>query len=1625
MTGKARSHDVLGKLSAFSMAVIVLLSIFVPTYASTIEASAAAASTNNGEVFKIHLNSEAEDYWQAPMQVRFLDDSGNVLKTQSIDGLTTTSVVEVSAPAGATKIAVDKLNSKSGIVDKINNELKPAAASNQTLVLMDSTRADGSTLWSNVYYYVWNGANKNADWPGQQISTKIDGTNVYYTYVDPTEYPNIIFNNSSGSQTGDLQTPSVGSNKIFYSSVANGFVDYTTIAIEKTVSLSVSDRTQDGKNHLYLTGDKTAKWSKYGDTIDVTTIYFKPSANWEYAYVAYDDDDPFSTTVQMTQYNENPLIFTAQVPVGAKLTFADGTGAGVTQEINNVTYDGNENKNTYIMSSRQWDTLDNAMTIASDNVDWTIGNNFPSNVFGAKATYYDYLSDHEIENKNWRDDAGAGTNGDKNNQFSRFNAYLSQYASEQQTATSSIWGMPLYFGNFYSNNSNGWYNDGPYESTMNSLTHGYNNTNDNWGHTGLPWAYYASQNSNYLALSVEGDKTTDGYHRAYMGLVSSTLKNGELYATDKIKAPWFYNDLLKPTTGQVTWQAGKYFKIAIPKDSTNFQINPGGDSNKYEFDFTNFAGKIFKTDGTHYTGSDQTSLGVSSSDDNYYYLVIDNSDSWSKICVHYWGGTNTSTWPGVEVTGDIKYISDSDSSIVAKTQYAKIISSQFPFVKETDPNTGVTTYSFSSATGGSDNGNVNCDPYDNVYFTWDNGAPQAVQYSRGSANAVKDGTGSGLNYWNGTSGCRYGIFPFNNGTNGTPDKSLDFGFGIEMEMEFTLPKNGVYDDITYTVSGPTTDQFYIKPENPDATKFYLHIWTNETDGEEKEITQTIKDANGVKYFVVNSSDLGNKTNLLFKSSGNDFTHKSNNTTFADLKGKCWNAYEVSGAGGDNNSYALTEASFTSGEVTEEGESAKFNYSGDDDIWVFIDGQLVLDLGGNHKKATGSIDFGSSDGKTIKSTANSVSYVFNNSTNSADYKNGAAVEKTVNIDTTDPTYKHKMKIFYLERGLLESNLSVSYTIQPVENDLTVAKTVVVPELNSGIANAVTNAVKNSDFGFTLTKNSTAYSNSYILTKSDNTKETKSTTDGSFSLKQDYSASFTKDLKYNDSISLSETAPSMFEYSTYYTVKDNKTGYLLHDSVQTGTSTSFDMKNKLNGQIGDPDSGASVYAECTNTLKTAALTLDKVLKNEDGSDSSNNVPFEFTVELDLDGDGAQYDYQTYDLEYEIINNNVASAATYTAEGGKLSIRPDQTAKFINLPVGAKYRITETSKTGYTQIGVSGGPTGTIIETGAAVTFTNRIITGSANLSAYKKLNDEVYANGDKFNFKAELVDVINIPDVTDKDETALAALKTAHPYTSTAGTTDTNGLVVFDSFSIGVGDEESARYVFEIIETAPDTEVAGQYITDNSIYYACIDVSGGAVKLPNYYKTYANKVLSEPVNSAKPTTAPTFYNRNAGVDISFTKTDENGVSLQGAEFTLYSNSECTEKVENDATGTALVNPVTSGSDGRIQFTKIAPGTYYIKETKAPNGYQLLMNPVTLTVNTDQTFTLAGDSMLSGDAENGYYVKNFTQPELPSAGGIGTTMFYVIGGLIVALSAFALVLYKKRISLFALANQLVHRK
>lgn len=166
---------------------------------------------------------------------------------------------------------------------------------------------------------------------------------------------------------------------------------------------------------------------------------------------------------------------------------------------------------------------------------------------------------------------------------------------------------------------------------------------------------------------------------------------------------------------------------------------------------------------------------------------------------------------------------------------------------------------------------------------------------------------------------------------------------------------------------------------------------------------------------------------------------------------------------------------------------RFYFSGDDDVWVFIDDQLVLDIGGAHAKVSGVLEFDQSGNK--KNTVTSyVSRVKNSKTGNygaenCDENNPTTETSITYLGTTEKYYKnasvsipnlstgkHTLTMYYMERGMWESNMAVAFNF-PDNNELQVQKEV---DLTNVTDDDFKNCFKNQKiFNFTIQNQATHY------------------------------------------------------------------------------------------------------------------------------------------------------------------------------------------------------------------------------------------------------------------------------------------------------------------------------------------------------------------------------------------------------------------------------------------------------------------------------------------------------------------------------------------------------------------------
>lgn len=238
--------------------------------------------------------------------------------------------------------------------------------------------------------------------------------------------------------------------------------------------------------------------------------------------------------------------------------------------------------------------------------------------------------------------------------------------------------------------------------------------------------------------------------------------------------------------------------------------------------------------------------------------------------------------------------------------------------------------------------------------------------------------------------------------NGNNSKNTVLGKVYE-NVTFPFVKKGMY--WTFDSADDEADNKNLQLKYDDTDKYFLQSNTNPVKGR----TTTAETSDG-NYFPLNSSDQSGDASR--DQSGDASRLNYGFGQKFDLKFRLTSNGQV--VNPDNN----------------EKENIKFNFSGDDDVWVFIDGQLVLDIGGDHGVVTGNIDFAKK-----KATVSSVK-------NASSYGVTPNVEKSfpTELNTNDYfTKEHTLTMFYMERGLWESNMKITFNF-PQENTLTVEKEV---------------------------------------------------------------------------------------------------------------------------------------------------------------------------------------------------------------------------------------------------------------------------------------------------------------------------------------------------------------------------------------------------------------------------------------------------------------------------------------------------------------------------------------------------------------------------------------------------------
>ena len=424
-----------------------------------------------------------------------------------------------------------------------------------------------------------------------------------------------------------------------------------------------------------------------------------------------------------------------------------------------------------------------------------------------------------------------------------------------------------------------------------------------------------------------------------------------------------------------------------------------------------------------------------------------------------------------------------------------------------------------------------------------------------------------------------------------------------------------------------------------------------------------------------------------------------------------------------------------------GQDMEFSFSGDDDVWVFIDNELVLDLGGIHERATGSINFANGEVCVNGSRNTTLKKVFSSDSNTfADYTS------------------HSLKFFYMERGRGDSNCSIKFNLPPrPTNSIEIVKS---------LANSDKEKYTSTDFQFKAyledeedrNQNPVQYNaipegTPYRVKKNDFlTDEVRYVGENNiFTLKAGESAVFEgidSGLWF-----YAEEVGILSDQFDKVDITDWEVTYHDLDGNPVGTSegkVSKETKTYL-ARSEEKTAGNAARVEFKNTCNVKNLKKLMITKKMNGLSTTDK----FSFKVYLTGQNRQF--IPYDGGYEVIHKDGTSASREGNPQGIISdIAPDETIVIDKILSGTEFRVNEIEpdgsryekpikevKEGSCDVGTVTGSDGKIaLEKDAHVIITNTLKGTKLNLIKVEKNNRKnllenaefaLYTANDKYTYE----------------------------------------------------------------------------------------------------------------------------------------------------------------------------------------------------------------------------------------------------------------------------------------------------
>ena len=861
--------------------------------------------------------------------------------------------------------------------------------------------------------------------------------------------------------------------------------------------------------------------------------------------------------------------------------------------------------------------------------------------------------------------------------------------------------------------------------------------------------------------------------------------------------------------------------------------------------------------------------------------------------------------------------------------------------------------------------------------------------------------------------------------------------------------------------------------------------TNNNDDKEGKAQYWYYDSNETPLYLKQDTSEGGGYYLDSKMEGNEENRSRNLNTISNPTGSNgffpFNQYAGNHVNQYNYGYgAKLQFDFT---LTEDGQVVvgenengtdkkvpiKFFFSGDDDVWVFIDDQLVLDVGGAHAKAQGLLEFGADENSENNTVTSYVSNI--KASNNQNYKSLEGNTKNVTFNKTNYSFnwqskepmtlpkntKHTLTMYYMERGMWESNMAVAFNF-PDHNELQVEKQVnadgvrglLQPYVTStrqkftvGIKNwathyaalnstATTDAGGGSGIGFT-TKQYTikdygsvnagqlmdATGAQYTTSKDEQIRMVDDK--GKFTLQNGEIVTFADQFRRGSYISLQEDADQKLYDTTWEIYENGKLVTenkgddavdLVKDAPQKmqrdGTTPDDGRKEKYQTGPGEDEKQID-NAGYTETQKPENSIVFRSYSDPDGTNQFTKLKVKFinkvkTGSLSITKQVPEDERQALEGETYTFTVQYTNIGGMHLEGNKevtetVKVKVGETVPLDGIPIGTKVTITENPTTDryIKSVTVNGKPSAdgdkACVNIGEDTTPGVRV---EFTNTAHKPITIAVEKTWQNAEGK----------ELTDGLPTSIwVKLQRRHAgSTNDADWKDVPDTVVELKDNAGKWTHTfpgmdacdingTIYYEYRVVESA----------TQSDDYTA----TGGTLTLGGYNYQVTSK--TETIKDTDKSVSLTLTNKQVPpvYELAIIKQglDENGGKtepLNGVEFKLekLSGNGVDATFNNNKGSMTGTTKVVGGNAGKCSFKNLSEGSYRLTELKTVDGYNLLAAPIEFTLQKGECRinNTVQENMVTGTPAKGYTVSltinNRKGFTLPHTGADAPSLWLLIG-------------------------------